>query len=504
MPNETDPRIKHLLQDEAKKRAQYTTKLSDSLLSHSFEGQKTFIVDPAKRKAALCTRRSGKTWGTAIMLLDTALQFPASTCVFLSYTRVKAKDTMSRPLEHFMRLANVNFTFNTTEGKYTLENQSRIILRGADKPDEIEKLRGEGYPLAVIDECGHGNYADKLDYIVDEILEPCVAEYDGSIVLIGTPSPFIETLFYNVTGPTPTETGWSVHNWNWQHNTSSKKKGIRVCDEIKKTIDARLARDKTYIHSDGYRREWCAEWVMDPEKLCYRFSRDYLIQRLPCKLCKNTSENPCKDHPHTVAWDEYFYILGSDMGYEDDTSFVVLAYHPNDPTLYIVESFKDTKLDFFQVCSHVTNNLHSRYKFVQYVIDGSGKQGVETMKNRFQIPWKSTNKAPNYKHDAIRQMASDFASSAIKIVEPANLKLIEEYKKLVWDPKHPAKEKSSCKNHATDAALYAFLESRHWMSKVPDPQEQERPFNPYLETIPSNDFVNVFDMMDLNDQLENK
>lgn len=461
------------------------------LLSTSFPKQALFVRDESPRIVAFCTRRAAKTWGAVIRLLEKSLRAPRTQSLFVSYTRKKAWSTIAAAVAHFAHLYGISYVPRIGDSRFDFANGSSILCRGADKLTEIEKLRGEPYPLAIMDECGHSGYAKSLDYIVDEVLEPTVAQYDGTIIMLGTPGLEQETLFYRASESL--ESDWSLHRWTWEDNTTLVQ-GKRVCDQLRKTLARRLKKNPSYIFTDGYAREWQGKWVIEKDQLCYKFSKNYLIDRLPCKTCGSTSiKNPCEGHAYDDKRDEYFYILGSDMGWEDDTSFVVLAYHPNDPNLYIVESYKSSKLDFFDVCRHVSQNLHSRYRFVQYVIDGSGKQGVQTMRNRFNIPWKATTKSPNYKHDAIRQMASDFVSGAIKIIAPTNEALISEYKKLVWDPNHPAKEKASCKNHAADAALYGFLESRHWMAKAPQTEDEE--FNPYIIDEPEpSDFFAGFDL----------
>jgi hypothetical protein len=171
-----DPRrLQRLTQIYQARRAQKS--FSFDLEAISFPAQAAFIKDPARRKAALCTRRAGKTWATVILLAQTAIQKAGTNCAFLSYTLKTAKGTILKPLSDFLKKSGIGSRYLKSEHTFELSNGSTIILLGADKPEQVEKLRGDKYPLVVIDECGSGSYKRQLDYIVDEVLAPAVAQY---------------------------------------------------------------------------------------------------------------------------------------------------------------------------------------------------------------------------------------------------------------------------------------------------------------------------------------
>jgi len=147
-----------------------------------------------------------------------------------------------------------------------------------------------------------------------------------------------------------------------------------------------------------------------------------------------------------------------------------------------------------------TKRLAAKYgRFVAYTIDGASKQAVEEMKQIHAIPWRATKKGRDYKYDAIQRMNDGFREGTIKVLPHQNQALISEWKSLIWDPKRPQKEHASKPNDLCDAALYAFLESKHWitphqtLTQPDDPSEAPRRYYPIVET---DDDSTVFDYLD--------
>lgn len=452
----TDEReIELYLQEKASRKALRAKTLDIEALS--FPKQAAFILDPSKRKAAICSRRAGKTYATILMLIKAALEQPGSQSVFISYTRSTAKNTIWKPLQEFLRKLGIVPTVNKTDLALTLPNGSTIRLQGASKEEDAEKLRGNPYAIVVLDECGSAEYAHNLDYIVKDLLGISVDETRGTLVMIGTPDIYIDTLFYRVTGLSPGdqdyEPGWSVHRWTWEDNDSLRPNSKeRVSHNIRLSLQERLKADPELPLTDGYKREYRGDWILASDQLVYRF-------------------NPAKNLTPELPPGPYETIISVDPASNDGTAFVVASFQKGG-ALYIRESYKLKQLDITQVAEHV-KDLAERYKpITRYVIDGAAKQAVSEMRSRHKIPWIPTTKSPNYKHNAISQMNGDFRLSKIKILAHKNQELLKEYARLTWDPKDPTKERQSLPNDLCDAALYAYLQSKHWLNAPPPPPSQ--------------------------------
>ena len=68
-------------------RKSYILNLSRSL----FKEQVDFIKDPSRRKAAICSRRSGKSYAAGRYLIQEALDCDNTVCVYIARTREAAK-----------------------------------------------------------------------------------------------------------------------------------------------------------------------------------------------------------------------------------------------------------------------------------------------------------------------------------------------------------------------------------------------------------------------------
>ncbi len=442
----TDPRYKAFLLEKLAERKQAAEQPVD-LLSTSFPEQTAFIKDPSKFKVAFCTRRAGKSYGVGLYLIQEALHNPRCSVLYLALTMKTAKRTMVKDiLQPIFSANNISPTYNKTESSFTLTNGSIIYLAGADaKEDEMEKVLGQKYALVIIDECA--SFSQDLNRLVNKLI-PGVSDYDGTIALIGTPSNYTDNYFYELTKPDAEPSIYSVHRWTWQDNPHN-------LETRKKAHDRLITARPLYPTTNEYKQEWLGQWAIDESALCYQYSQANLIQPF---ILKN-----------------YYFVLGVDLGWEDDTAFCVMAYSYNDPCAYIITTYKQKHMDFFAV-EKKTKELANQYPFVKYVIDGGGgaKQGVETMKVHQNIPWQSTPKSPDYKFTAIKLMTSELRTQTVKIF-PGNEALLKEYDRMVWDEKAPTKEKASKDNHLADATLYAFIACKHYRGTTPTLIEPLKP-----------------------------
>jgi hypothetical protein len=154
-----------------------------------------------------------------------------------------------------------------------------------------------------------------------------------------------------------------------------------------------------------------------------------------------------------------------DLGYDDASAFVVAGYHPHDKTLYIIESWKRTKMDITDVANAI-RQMKSKYEIVKVVIDGANKQAVEEIQKRHLIPLVPADKTG--KCDFIEIMNSEFIMARIKLNVLYNQDYIKELNTLIWDDKSlKRQEHPNCENHICDAALYAWRFTYQYYSEKP-------------------------------------
>jgi len=176
----------------------------------------------------------------------------------------------------------------------------------------------------------------------------------------------VDGLFFDLTNGR--EAGWSGHRWDTYANPYMAEQWAGEIADLK-------AASPLVVETPWFRQMYLGEWVIDLDKLVYRFNPD-----------RNTfAELPTF---HAGAW---HYLLGVDLGYNDPTAFALCAYHDYDKTLYVLEAEKHPRLDVTSV-AHRIRGFQARYELDSIVIDGASKQAVEEMRRRHDLPLRASDK----------------------------------------------------------------------------------------------------------------
>lgn len=423
---------------------EYLRRKGPSVLDRSFALQCKFIEDPARLKALFCTRRASKSYTAGLYMVKEALGMDAVNCLYLGLTRQSAKAIIWKDvLKDIDKKKNIGISFNGTELTGTTPNNSIIYVSGADADeDEMEKLLGRKYRLVVVDEAA--SFTVDLRRMIYGILKPAMTDMNGTICMMGTSGNLTKGLFFDVT--TGKEPGWKLYTWSAHDNPYVAKQWQEELDEID--------RDRPLFKQTPLFKQWYLnEWVIDDDKLVYKFSRD---------------RNLCVGLPNHArgAWS---YVLGVDLGYEDATAFALCAFHEHDNNLYVLETFKQSRMDITDVANRI-KFYSSRYDIFRVVIDGANKQAVEEIQKRHGIALHAADKTG--KSDFIEIMNAEMIQARIKVVESESKELIDEWMGLIWETdgdkiKLPRKEHPNCENHLCDAALYAWRYCYQFLSERP-------------------------------------
>ncbi len=425
------------------------------IFTGAFKQQRDFILDKSKLKALFCTRRSAKSYTAGIYLVHEALMNPGCNCLFIGLTRASSKAIIWKDiLVQINRDFELGAEFNQTELTMTLRNGSVISVTGVDADqDEMNKLLGRKYRLVCIDEASM--YTIDVRNLVYGVLGPAMTDPNaggerGTICLMGTASNFPRGLFYDVT--TSAEPGWALFEWTAHDNPYVAKQWAEALADI--------ARDRPlYMQTPQFRQWYLNQWVIDEDKLVYRFSETRnIVQKVP--------ELPAE------GW---VYVLGVDTGWEDDNAFVLTGYHANDPHLYVLKSFKRRRMTFDEVAAKIREFMSdSVFAPSKIIIDGANKQGVESMRARSAIPFQFADKQD--KVTFIEMLNADLVQGKILIVNmPENRPLWDEMAGLVWVTdgdkiKLPKKEHPNLPNHLCDAFLYGWRMGYHYHSEPLEPK----------------------------------
>lgn len=408
-----------------------------------FKQQKEFINDKSKLKAALCSRRAGKTHCGGAYLALTAVKRPGTISVYIALTRKSAKRIMWGTLkEIFIKSGCYTGTkWNNSELVVELPNGSQIYLTGASDEDDKETLRGNKYALVLVDECA--SFKSHFQEMLDEVIEPALIDLNGTLALLGTPSAACVGHFYDAT--TSSDLGYSVHHWTIHDNP--------FIPNARGWLENRMLQKKWTKNHPVYLREWCGRWVKSADSLVYKFDEN-----------KNTykrSERP----------QELYFVLGVDFGWDDKNAFCVVGFHPKEPHVYVCETYAKGEMLIEQTAQKI-KDLQAFYGgFVKMVVDtgGLGKQISQELIARHSLAVEPADKLG--KQAFIELVNSDFNEEKVK-VPIDDRSFIDEMHLLQWDESKPGKrcEDSRFENHRCDAFLYAYKEAKHYLFR-PEPKK---------------------------------
>ncbi len=421
--------------EQAARRARSARPVAD-VLAGAFPAQRACALDPSPFKVEFCTRRAAKTYTWGLEAVHDSRSWPRASYLYLGLVRDEARRAFWKEVLKDIDLKyDLGIKFNETRLEAVLPNGATIYVGAADANEqEMRKLLGQKYRKVLIDEAQDWQHTDLFELIFS-VLKPAMADYRGSITLAGTPGRISKGYYYDVTtGAAP---GWSRHEWTTDDNPYMAEKWRAEIADLK-------ARVPGIEETPAFRRNYKREWVLDDSALVYRYraGRNDFAGRLP------ELPGPWK------------HVLGVDLGYNDDTAFVVGAYHLNHPALHLREAWKKKGMDVSAVAARV-KEYQARWPIETVVVDGSNKQAVAEMQNRHGLSLVPADKQG--KADFIELMNAEYTTRRILLDPAACAPLTAEYARLVWRDKRvagatmPAREEHPLlPNHGCDAALYLW------------------------------------------------
>ncbi len=297
--------------------------------------QRAFIDDKAKRRAALTSRRGGKSHGLGCWLLEGGEDCPRGKSLFVALTRGKAKSILwDDCLLGLSERYSLGLRLKHDEGQLyiVMPNGHRIWLLGVDNKSEVDKVRGERLRRAVIDEAqAFGGY---LSVLIEEAIEPALMDLDGELAITGTPSPICVGYFWAATtGGDPSVAKWETHRWTVLDNPFIPHAARWLADKKKQNN-----WDDTHPR---YRREFLGEWTEDLGSLVYPLSGE-------------NSWSPDGELPFGLPPGEYSFGLGVDLGFSlHSTAFVKVAVRRGTGQVFVLSAYTRSRLIPTALAAHV-------------------------------------------------------------------------------------------------------------------------------------------------------
>lgn len=407
--------------------------------------------------AVCCGRRSGKTVGLIYLMLITCLLNPGKQVFYVTLSRSKAKslvwDHPETGLVSMNKKHALGGVLNAQELSFTFPNAAKIRLWGIDDMPQAEKLRGEDPLLVIIDET-QSFRLDLLERMIEHSIVPSLMDHDGRLLIAGTPGLLLTGRWFDAACSKTSSAAWERHAWTIHQNselpdikkrlkdgraTSVEEAADQILDEVRK-------RNGWTVDNMVYRREFLNEWITDDDALLYRYNPD-----------KHDVDDPNLD---ISGWR---HVLGVDIGSNDDTAYVVWAYHPHFRTAYQVYEDKRPKLGTSQIMEGIVS-LSETFHPERIAIDYStgGANYIIDLQQRFGLPVEAAEKTK--KALFIDLMNSELTDGKLKVLPierdakddtVSSGKLAYEWTQIERD-KRTGKERPGSIDHLSDAALYAW------------------------------------------------
>lgn len=448
----------------------------DSIMNVLYPCQRKVITSKSRKKVVLTPRQVGKTFTIICYIVLAAIMNtnPDARVVYACDTRDHAKDIIWSRLLRFLNEHGIEYKSNRVELSVTLKNGSTIDLYGVDDEKKASKLRGLQFLLIVVDEVEKIK-SDHLRVVIGEEISAGLKTYDGTILLVGTPGPVKSGMFYEVTND-PAKHGYKFFTWN-QYDNVDYPVWKDVPDELKKDVILGFLKkiaEEDYGGWDtpAFRREYLGEWCQSEDEYCYHLSEE-----------KNLLQN-------LLLPSEYTVIIGVDIGYNDDTSFVVTGYSKKINECHVIYSSSGKKLIVNDVVYELWN-LIEKYHPIRIVLDtGGGKMATvsiaKEISRRYEVGIVPAEK--DKKAAYMLMLDNDFRTGKVKLFKNKMWEQIVDLKK---DPKSQI-EMLKQKCDYCDALLYAWRYNLHYM-RIPLEPKKVISEDPYRDFILKRSLIDIGD-----------
>lgn len=433
-------------------------RLSLDLAALTHPKQRAFIDDPADQVVAMCGRRAGKTSGARLLLIKSAVDNPGSISVVVGPTRAEAKKLYWQSLQQLLRGLDVAYEREGTDLVLRLPNASEIWLAGARDATQIERLRGHAFKLVIIDEA-QSIREDILRRLVEDILQWALVDYQGRLLVLGTPPPvpvgwFVER-YTGVDAKGKKVLGWSSHHLTLFDNTKMPGGQAAVVAYLEKLRRTRGITDGT----PTYRREVRGELVLDAEQLVLSaFDLEASVY-----------------YPNELPAGSPIVVMGIDIGWHDADAIIDLARFPevsND--LWVVGEYEENHRTEEQLGEEI--KVHAeRWHPVAKVGDtgGNGRKVIEGIGRRTGLTIEAAHKPSVV--EQFQRVNDEFRARGpggkSRLRVPAGGICAHDALRMAWEPgKLGQKVSKTPHSNVLPALSYAYSRMSRYFSGAPEPE----------------------------------
>lgn len=416
------------------------------------------VVDDEAAKTAVCGgRRCGKTTTFIGASLKAFEERPRAGVVYFAPSDEQGVNIIWEEIREHNATYDLGLKERWSE-KWWIRGGRKIEVIGFNKRADVERARGRKFDLLWIDEAQLGPdwFAKKMEAAAF----PTIIDYRGRIVLSGTPSEVADGLFFDAFHAT--DGSWSNrHTWNASRNPFFLRQGRDALAEARQRLNL---TEQSII----YRREWLAEWIVDPDALVY-FIPDAAVRVSPAPT--------------------YFaHVLGLDLGWKDHDAIAAVGVEPLrqwSHLRHVETKGQQTNHQLFRRLMDLAPHFPGANGAAPTVVyDPAGhatRKTIETFRaDAPKLNWVQAEKARKVE---FIQLLNDDLRSGQTFVEPNSL-MLKEAKRLRW--KRPGKlAEDADHSDPGDAWLYSWRHARDMLRELPkkEPKKELDPFDEHMQRV---------------------
>jgi hypothetical protein len=482
--------------------------LADMVVGECHPDQRDFADDSARYIVGLVGRGGGKTTGGAARFVKRLLTTPRANCFYLAKNRAHAKKLMWQPLKDLFR------KLGFVEGRDVLYNETELVLTlprsggsmqlwGADKPVNVEKMRGFSYHEVGIDEAA--SHADQLlTYLIREVFGPRLL---GALFLIGSPGKRLKGVFYEVSrrgsklsrpwkerDAFPDWKGWSLHRWTLRSAVeATADRPIPALVELLHVQEIEIEAAQLSPENPVRRREYDGEWAADDTANIFRYrihddSGQLWNQWDPERVGPMRIAQLPTDANGAPLFTDWIHVVAIDPGFTDPTAINVFATALSDPTRTLYHRLcLERKGMIARTIAHalIGEKLEHATPGPGSVIgaigewpngmcaDTSGQLAMQLLTELgdvYGIQIEPAKKGMDYKVGAIEGVNGDFVDGRVKILKDSLLE--EQLLDLQWDESKTGAqiERKGQPNHSTDTLIYGRVLMQTFLTAIETPR----------------------------------
>lgn len=446
-------------------------------LPYPHDKQREMMLSPARFKALVWGRRSGKSLGIALYTMLKALEKPGNYYIIApTYTQAKSiywNDILKvlvpgaivndkneselfiefQPL-HYKLETEAILGYNIDSDHTTAPTPSRIYLKGANNPDS---LRGVSLMGAVLDEFAFFQYANDT---WRKIIRPALADNQGWAIFSSTPDG-VHNSFYDVVETAKARMEEAPENWFYSHATMLDN--TTLAHRYQEWEDTKAE----YIR-DGKIDEWVQEWeakFTTPTSLVYNEFDDRIHVI----------------NPNLIPRDNVTFAIGMDFGLRDPFAVVFVAIDKDD-NWYIYDEIYLPELPVDKMARVLHQKMGDNY-FTRIIGDSAGAMEIASLRSKqlgdYRVWVTPSKKGKDSIRNGIREVKTKLYvrehTGKPKLFVGRNctatIKEFQSYKRLrdAWGEVGETPEDKN--NHLMDALRYLVLD--HMSGAAPPPKARK-------------------------------